>query len=99
MPTILQDLRYALRQMLHAPGFSLSVVFVLALGIGANAAMFTVLEATLFRPLSYAQAEQLVLLHVSDAKGRPSLMHLADLLVWQSRTRTLDQIAYFGTGE
>ncbi len=51
MRALLQDLRYALRQMRHALAFSISVILVLALGIGANAAIFTVLEATLFRPL------------------------------------------------
>jgi predicted permease len=98
MNILFEDLRYALRQLRRAPGFSLSVVFVLALGIGANAAMFTVLEATLFRPLPYAHAEQLVRLHVSDGKGRSSSTHLADLLVWQPRTHTVNQIAYFDTG-
>ena len=92
---LLQDLRYALRQMLRAPGFALSVILVLALGIGANAAMFTVLEGTLFRPLPYAKPGQLVQLNTLDPQGVPFWSRLADLLVWRERTHTLRQIAYY----
>jgi predicted permease len=97
MPTLLQDLRYALRTMRQAPGFALSVVLVLALGIGANAAMFTVLEGTLFRPLPYAHPEQLTLISTTNTRDVPVFTRLADLLVWRDRTRTLKQIAYFNS--
>ncbi len=95
MTTLLQDLRYALRQMHHAPGFAFSVVLVLALGIGANAAMFTVLEGTLFRPLPYRNSTELVRIRTTNHQGKPSWSVLPDLLVWQQRSHTLSQIAYF----
>jgi predicted permease len=95
MTTLLQDLRYAIRQMRHAPGFALSVVLVLALGIGANAAMFTVLEATLFRPLPYSRSTQLVRLNTFDQHGTLNAARLPDITVWQQRSRTLSQIAYY----
>jgi predicted permease len=97
MPTLLQDLRYALRKMRQAPGFALSVVLVLALGIGANAAMFTVLEGTLFRPLPYAHPEQLVLLNATSSRDMPTSTRLADLQIWRDRTHTLNQIAYYSS--
>jgi hypothetical protein len=52
MTTIVSDLRYGLRAFLRTPGFSIVAVLVLALGIGANTAMFTVVNALLFRPLA-----------------------------------------------
>ncbi len=65
MTTIISDLRYGLRAFLRTPGFSLVAVLVLALGIGANTAMFTVVNALLFRPLA-GQAGELVGLFSHD---------------------------------
>ena len=95
MTALLQDLRYAVRQLRHAPGFALSVVLVLALGIGANAAMFTVLEATLFRPLPYRHSAELVRLNTVDRQGTPNLPGFPDIQVWQQRAHTLSQITYY----
>ena len=50
---VLQDLRYAVRGLVHAPGFTLTVVITLGLGIGANAAMFAVIDRLMFRPFPY----------------------------------------------
>jgi len=58
-----QDFRYALRQMWRAPGFSLTVIFTLALGIGTNLAVFQLLHAVIFAKLPVAQPEQLYSLH------------------------------------
>ena len=69
MQSLAQDFRYAVRQIVKAPGFAALAVLTLALGIGANTAMFTVVESVMLRPLPYAQADRLIAIKPADAEG------------------------------
>jgi predicted permease len=87
------DLRYALRMLRHNPGFTATAVIVLALGIGANTALFSIVNGVLLRPLPYPQPEQLVTLRESKpnfATGSISLPHFLD---WQKDNRTFASLA------
>lgn len=73
METILQDVKYALRQLVTQPSFSVVAVLTLALGIGISTALFSAIDAALLRPLPYPNPEQLVTLTVEEPrKGGPA---------------------------
>ena len=69
MQTAIHDIRFAMRQLRRAPGFAILAVLTLALGTGANTAMFTVIQSVLLRPLPYQDADRLVYIGPGDAEG------------------------------
>src|SRR5215471_15675603 len=72
MRTLIQDLRYGVRMLMKNPGFTLVAVITLGLGIGANTAIFTLLDKVLIRPLPVERPDQLVTF-VEDAGGEPAV--------------------------
>ena len=95
MSGLLQDLRYALRQFRKSPGFAAVVVVTMALGIGANAALFSVVDAVLLRPLPYKDPQQLVAIHdelpgVNLHDAGMSVQEFDDL---QNRSGVFDQVS------
>ncbi|MGB6781170.1 MAG: ABC transporter permease, partial [Terracidiphilus sp.] len=95
MPTvagILWDLRFALRQMRKAPGFTLTAVLTLALGIGANAVIFALVDSILLRPLPYAHQEQLVRITSTSSTAYPK----GWIRALGARARSFSAVAGYG---
>jgi putative ABC transport system permease protein len=100
MDNLLKDIRYGLRSLWNRPGFTAIAVVTLALGIGANSAMFSTVNAVLLRPLSYPEADRIVLLEgVNPAAGiTQSNMSIPDFADWQNQNQVFEQLAGFVTG-
>lgn len=79
LESLLVDLNHVCRRLGRSPGFAITVVLTLAIGIGANTAVFSVLNSVLIRPLSYPEPQQLVSLHL-NAPGAPGLADFRDEL-------------------
>jgi putative ABC transport system permease protein len=97
---LVQDLRYGVRTLRKNPGFTVLVVLILGLGIGANAAVFSVLHAVLLRPLPYKSPEQLTMLWVTDSRPRgwavtDGSTSYRDFLEWRRQAHTFEDLAIF----
>jgi len=94
MGTFVQDLRYAVRMMLKSPGFTVVAVFVLALGIGANSALFSVVNAVLLRPLPYSDPDRLMIMWEKSATQDTSVSY-PNFVDWRDQNQVFEQIAAF----
>src|SRR5437016_1114561 len=100
METLFKDLRYGIRSLLKQPAFTLVAVITLALGIGGNSAMFSVVNAVLLRPLQYPESDRIVVLEgINPPKGiTQSNMSIPDFVDWQSQNQAFEQMAGFFAG-
>ena len=90
-----QDLRYALRQLRKSPGFTAVAVFTLALGIGANTAIFSILEGVVLAPLPYFQPDRLVMVWENNPRFPRVWNSYPNFLDWQRNARSFQQMAAF----
>jgi predicted permease len=97
METLIQDIAYSLRRLRKGPGFALVAVATLALGIGANAAIFSAVNAVLLRPLPYPEPERLMVVnHVW--KGQPTVVSPQNFLDFQKEAKSFEALAPYDTG-
>src|SRR5437588_9170094 len=95
METVLQDIRYGIRMLWKAPGFTLVALVALALGIGANAALFTVINTVLQRPCPYRQPDKLVRIFetmMPSGMGTASAPNFRD---WQQQNHSFEHLAAY----
>ncbi len=100
MKTLRQDLRYGVRMLLKSPGFTFVAVLSLALGIGANTAIFSVINSLLLRPLPYPEAERIVdIWHTPPQESFPGMTQFsvspANYLDWKDQQHSFEQMAVY----
>src|SRR3954453_16046923 len=97
---MLQDLRYAFRQLRKNPGFAAVTVLTLALGIGVNAAMFAVIDGVLLRPFPFPKPNQIV--QMSEASptdtGPQGISALPNVRDWRAQNKSFQDIAWYTSG-
>jgi len=99
---LLQDLRYSMRTLRQTPGFAAVAILTLALGIGSNTAIFSVVQAALLRPLPYAQPDRLITLAEVRSQNLPDPLAMGtwnasypDFLDWRGQSKTFESLAGF----
>src|SRR4029450_4001067 len=99
MATLIKDFRYGVRGLLKRPGFAAVVVLTLALGIGANAAIFSIVHAVLLRPLPFPAQDQLVVAWEKDTSANTPFVELsvAEIRDWQAQNQSFAALAAMPT--
>ena len=99
MPSLMQELRFAIRQLRKSPGFALTTILTLALGIGATTAIFSLINTVLLRPLPFPEPDRVMSvleLQTSEGKaGVPESLSYPDFFDWRSRNHSFEALASF----
>jgi putative ABC transport system permease protein len=98
MGTFAFDIRYAFRMLARNPGFATIAIVALALGIGVNTAIFTVVNAVLLQPLPYAEPDRMVELARGYPNGRGNSISIPKYMVWKDNHVFQSMTLYAGSG-
>ncbi len=98
METFWQDLRHTVRNLLQAPGFTLVAALTLAIGIGANTAVFSIINAILLRPLQFRAPDELVRLYETESAPGNYPFAGPDFVDWKAQNSTFQDMALYGWG-
>ena len=95
METLLLNLRQSLRALAKSPGFAIVAILTLALGIGANTAIFSVVNTVLLQPLAYPDPDRLVELVWTSADGIADIASIPKFNAWHAQTQVFDSVAAY----
>ena len=95
MNQIVSDLRYAIRMLMKTPGFTAVAIFTLAVGIGANTAIFSVVNGVLLRPLPYPDPDDVVLVYSANERTRRGTSSYPNYRDWRERNQSFEDLATF----
>jgi putative ABC transport system permease protein len=93
MQTLARDVRYAVRMLMRSRSFTMIAVVTLALGIGANTAIFSIVYTVLLKPLPYEQSDRLMMLWGNTSRNRGGAASAADFLDWRKSSRTFEEMS------
>src|SRR5918996_5272444 len=97
MDSIIKDIRYGLRSLLKRPGFTAIVLIALALGIGANTAIFSLVNAVILQPLPYRDPDRLISVYGTRNRSTQGSVGPTDFLDYRSQNKTFEQFAASGS--
>src|SRR5580765_8215651 len=93
METLLKDLNFGLRTMMRSPGFTLVALITITLGIGANTAIFSVVNTVLLRPLPYKNPDALAVIWEKQENVEQESPSLPDFIDWRERNQSFEEMA------
>jgi len=97
--TLLQDLRYALRQLAKSPGFTIAAILTLTIGIGANTAIFSSMDAVVLHPLAVPQLDRVVTVAEQQQSGGYQQVALANYEDWGRQSRSFESLAVYSNAD